>query len=650
MTSHLIADLSKPARWVTLAVVLAGAALLFQSWEPHLSRAQPAPFFSIPIRWCAVQGAPADTTPGNVNEPDTDNVLWRRHERTSEATYIPQAGVTLRSSLANIVVAQNLNFPVIADPDLTVGQPGDILSPVIDATEWNTIYNACVTAWQNVLGIGDIGIVAINARKIVDVTGGEAAFAMGWLAGRRVLLEDNAWSLPTSAIRTSIVADAVDKTLGHEVGHTLPTPTIPVGSSFGGLRHTCLNTNMMRQGRQDTDGDNRLDNFRLSTSIGQGNLCAQVVDQIAEIRGAAPMVPGCMITGTNTPCSSISDVRTDAVADVGDPFLDISMLFVTLPDPGTKTEFAHELFGPISSAAFGTFSGLEYFVLADLDNDASTGGAPASLGIPTTFEGAELVTRVTVVFLPTPLLLTVPTVWKFEGGGFVQVSDPSISSRIDERVAVIHDSEETIESHTSDAVVIEMSNDIRGPADTFPRVQAITRGLPVLDDPQVIDYLLDEGPADAGVQFNLQSPTFPICTVMPDPAPAGGSAIVEGNGLLPNAGVHVLFGPDEVADGSTDVDGAFAIGFDVPANASAGPHLVTVGNVGTALTADCIVQVPALGGGGIAEAIVLGSDSAADKPGSSSARDYTAPIAAAVVAGAFALAAGGWYARRRWLR
>jgi len=41
------------------------------------------------------------------------------------------------------------------------------------------------------------------------------------------------------------------------------------------------------------------------------------------------------------------------------------------------------------------------------------------------------------------------------------------------------------------------------------------------------------------------------------------------------------------------------------------------------------------------------SESPADASGSSSARDYTAPIAAAVAAGAIALAVGGWYARRR---
>ncbi len=58
---------------------------------------------------------------------------------------------------------------------------------------------------------------------------------------------------------------------------------------------------------------------------------------------------------------------------------------------------------------------------------------------------------------------------------------------------------------------------------------------------------------------------------------------------------------------------------------------------------------PPHSGGGIAEPIVLGADSAAETPAPGSSRDYTAPIAAAVAA-ALAMTAGGWYVRRRWLR
>src|SRR5438093_5828739 len=63
----------------------------------------------VPIRWCVIGndangnghwdpgevGTPAFTNPGGVlngqgmPEPDTDNVLWRRHERASDNIWIP---------------------------------------------------------------------------------------------------------------------------------------------------------------------------------------------------------------------------------------------------------------------------------------------------------------------------------------------------------------------------------------------------------------------------------------------------------------------------------------------------------------------------------------------------------------------------------
>jgi hypothetical protein len=53
--------------------------------------------------------------------------------------------------------------------------------------------------------------------------------------------------------------------------------------------------------------------------------------------------------------------------------------------------------------------------------------------------------------------------------------------------------------------------------------------------------------------------------------------------------------------------------------------------------------------GGIVELVAAGDDPA-NASGSSSARDYAARLAALAVGAVVALGAGGWYARRRWLR
>jgi hypothetical protein len=57
------------------------------------------------------------------------------------------------------------------------------------------------------------------------------------------------------------------------------------------------------------------------------------------------------------------------------------------------------------------------------------------------------------------------------------------------------------------------------------------------------------------------------------------------SGLNPDAGIHVVLGDQEVAKGTTDSKGEAEVEFQVPSQT--GRRLVTVGNDGTALTADC---------------------------------------------------------------
>lgn len=554
--------------------------------------------FSVPVRWCVVAddangngvfdagegGPPAFTNPGNVGEPDTDNVLWRRHERATDNIYLPQANVTLRSALYNIVEDATLRFPIIPDQDLSAGQAGDVIDKSIDADEWNATYNACVQAWRDDHGVEDIGIVAVVARKIVDTAGvPTGVFGWGPFAMRRLLVEDNAFSLPGSSLTDSAVLDPVDKLVGHEVGHTL-ADLRHVASTAGGGQ----DDNLMRQGRQDLDGDSLLDNFQLSSSV--TDVTGATVDQITAIRTAAQAAPGCKIAGTNTDCSSMGDVRADAVKDVADRVVDISMLFVT--EAAGMTKFAHELFGIFTDASFERFVSLEYFVLVDLDNDASTGGAPAVLGIPTTFTGAELVTRVQVFpfIIESPAhVVTVPKIWEFQAGSFVEVADPSIRARVDETVSPIHNGGAAIEVHTSDAVVIEFSNAIRGPVSLPFRLQALAVGTPAKGNP-VVDRL-DDAPPELGRLFRLRSPTFPVVSVAPDPVAAGGLARAQATGLLPNAPVHLVLGDQEVAVGIADAAGATTLDFMIPVDARPGRRLVTVGTVGTGLTADGVVEV-----------------------------------------------------------
>ena len=70
----------------------------------------------VPLRWCAVEGSPAVVNPGSVGEPDTDNVLWRRHERVTDKVYFANGlEISFRSAMTADVF-ERASFPVIPDP------------------------------------------------------------------------------------------------------------------------------------------------------------------------------------------------------------------------------------------------------------------------------------------------------------------------------------------------------------------------------------------------------------------------------------------------------------------------------------------------------------------------------------------------------
>ena len=90
---------------------------------------------------------------------------------------------------------------------------------------------------------------------------------------------------------------------------------------------------------------------------------------------------------------------------------------------------------------------------------------------------------------------------------------------------------------------------------------------------------------------------------------------------------------------TTPVTGSNRLRFDV--NETTGSH-----GFGLDYCATVTYRLASVGG----TVELLGQSESPGDASESSARDYTAPLAAAVAAGALVLAAGGWYARRRWMR
>jgi len=599
-----------------ISVLLAIASFFFTIFSPPTASAQT---FSVPIRWCVVaddangngrfdvgeQGAPAFTNPGNVGEIDTDNVLWRRHERPSDNIFIPEAQITFRSGIYNIVEDAILRFPIIPDPDPNptgdaFWQYGDITDPNDSGTELSASYNACVDAWRDQHGVEDIGVVVINANHVRELNG-DSGPGVAVRGGRRFVLRDNAYLLPGSPLFGTYESppditpgDHVDKHFGHEMGHAL-----------AGLRHTCSNQNLMTQRRYDPSGDDLVDNIHLSTNIAQvtnpgpnGRECAvptdptinpdpddttETVNQIQTLRDAAQAAPGCKIAGTDTDCTRFSDIRADRIKDAALSFTDLSTFTAT--NEREVVKLIHEPMGPLNRRHFRTRRDYyEYWTFIDHDQNAGTGGTAESLGVKIRFKGAELVTRVRVQ-LGRKEFSFEATVWRFTGGSFVEVKDRRIRAFA---FALITDSEKG-SAHLSDQITLEMPTRIFGTSVNDFKVQAaVVRHY--AKKRTVID-LLDEDEERPGRDFRWRSPKFPVCTVAPAFAPRGGGITVVSKGLLPNRPVHLIFGDRHIANGNAAADGSVTITTAVPADARDGQHLITVGTDTTALTADCVTTV-----------------------------------------------------------
>lgn len=590
--------------------------------EPATSRAQD---YSVPIRWCAVEGTSVVDNPGCVGADSTDHALWKRHERASEKIFIPQTGVTFRSALWNIVEDPTLNFPVIPDPypphpsgpcgnrnpgfcdnaDSVACNdnddcPDDVLGDIQQGDEAFDALNACHNEWKIEHGTDNIGITALVARKFLT-SNGDTVFAYAYAGLGAVFLTDNP-QLVCGSCNTcgEGCCDPSDAILGHELAHAMPTQAVmPSITQRSGLGHTCGNTNniMRPSPGMRTDLSTSIQHI-ITSSDGvdcNGNDTFEWIDQIAAIRAAAQEFPGCKLDGTNTNCSARSDVRIDALEDVSEDFIDIVRARITDRESSDSTEFVHELLGRFTAETFTEFSTLEYFFVLNLDDDPSTGGDPSELGLPSDCGGAELITRVEVRCSfgtpgdlcadPTypdqePLVSLTPTVWEFNGISFVEVGNPGIEARL---VKVFRTAGDL---RGPDLVLIEVPNDVRGPISDPFFVQAVSRGITVSGLSGPMD-VLQAGPC---LEFRHRFPTFPTCSVTPDPVPAGSTVTVDASGLLPDSAVHVVVGAEDVANGVTDASGDASIEFQIPGDVEPGKHLVTVGVDGTGLTADCVVE------------------------------------------------------------
>jgi hypothetical protein len=308
-------------------------------------------------------------------------------------------------------------FPVVEDPHPPEGGGpgalGDILDPIYDdGLELRRLHHSALVAWTEqhpaargpiVLNIGRFVDLAGNP---VDRQGGRTGAVVSRIlcdaplliaevqdSSALVVVEDNLFSLLTAS---------KDANLAHQLGHYL------------GLGHgNGLDDD--NNGQLDGICDLGEDPFFLPLSLMSpddfvGN------EGVTSTQTALARIKALRVPGIN---ETVAATRTDSIEEVSNPLVDMGSFSMAVnPCPG-KATLLHDMFTDESD------DGQRWLAFLDTDGLAGTGGAPADLGFPTSFQGAELVTRIENRLVGEFLQL-VPTVWRFESGLFVEVNDPSI--------------------------------------------------------------------------------------------------------------------------------------------------------------------------------------------------------------------------------
>jgi hypothetical protein len=528
----------------------------------------------VPASWCIVVGSPAQAAPNVAGDTATDDVIWRRHERPTDAIYINQAGITFRSAINNAWTV--LDFPQLTDADTAVATAGDVRGDT-PGTEFNALINACDTAY-NGIGRAGIGVTIVNAGLFHDAAGAYVGIG-GWAGCSQaagvcttpfnglVMVIDNHYLHPSVPVRTWPdgggpfgVTDSLDIVTGHELGHSLSLP------------HRAGATNLMNPGVADNNSDGDVDNIGLDAG------------EVTALRASALNVPGLEQDppGVIVPASVVAHRIPDEVRETKDlpAHLDLASVRVAFDEGKQEVSLTSQLFGPLPKET----AGLRYGFLIDTDG-AKTGASPeqlAKLGLADMrFEGADLVAMAEVRGQTVA-----GRVWSVRGG---TVTELSAGFRFELQSMVLYPLWITPPPRgaRTDGVAIHnligltLSNRLTGvKMGGSVRVQAVTgdRRKPVTD------YLAE------GRKFTLERPSFPHCFPAGDVRP-GETVAVRLEGLKPEAVIHGLLGPRLIFRGETDAAGGGTIKLEIPKDATYGLHLVTVGHDKTALTADCVVNV-----------------------------------------------------------
>jgi hypothetical protein len=560
----------------------------------------------VPISWTAIEGSPAEANPNVGDDMTTDAVLWRRHERPTDIIYAPQADISFRSAVNNIWDNSSLSFPIIADQDDSVGNPGDVVvnfdsngDLIFDGEFADTLLTA-YEAWEDIdpmMNSQVYGIVAVNANRIIDnlpdfdVGGVGGGFSQDEISFRYAMVIDNTYLYPGTGNDTLPFHDPKDLLTGHEFGHALNLPHVEN-----------VNNLMNGSGLQDNNGDGDFDNVQLNSS--QINTVRDKGKNLGEQDPPNIYVPSPLVTQASV------DRSPDTAVTMLGRHEDLKMTFVELDRDTNKLRVSQMLGGLISNVP-SLGAPYEFWTYLNTDDNTVTGASGpqlAAIGAPEPFLGGELMMRVKV---DTELVddggeLELQPVlegdaWQMVGGSLVPVPAGGVTAKLPQLMARLSflqpGSPTPPDSPILEAVMLEIDNSLLvDPLDIdqfYDFESLIARPGTPSSSAEITDRLAG---TDIGRRSLLQEASFAHAfnqdeDLFPHGVPIGETIDILVEGLLPNSPYHGILGLFNIDPGVTDADGSAHFELTIPAGLSPGPHLLTVGIDGTALTADMLIDV-----------------------------------------------------------
>jgi hypothetical protein len=497
--------------------------------------------------------------------------------------------------MSDLALSAGVSFPIIDDPVPPaaggIGQEGDIEVPYYayeteKAAEMQAAIEACRQAWDQIeqtLGTNIEGVIAVNVRGLM-FGGGITEHPLGLAMHVLDPAEGTApCTQPGSVLSNDgsvlvtdrdIVAgpslppvDPHDRLVAHELGHVLF-----LGHGNG----------------RDDDGNGQFDQFcdpqedplaaPFTIMHPERPLTTEVITQAqrATARPIAAVTTGAQRFNSPGVSVVVSDDRADTLGDAPDPAIDLTHAGISRNSPQHSVVVSHSVRGLLGNSP-GAPADRRFVMFLDTDGSAATGGSPALLGYTTTFSGAELVTAVTVTQSASG-----PTasgrVWQFSDGQFTEVDGIGIAASVETRMVT----NEVDRFPVSDTVLLRMSDQIASNWPAAPRFQALALEVGGTS----ADQVPDGAPGSASV-LRLTPPRFPECSVTPSQPNPGDLVTLVATGLVADAPAAVFRGERAVATARTDGNGRGVFSFSVPAAAAGGTHPLTVGVIGSALTAHC---------------------------------------------------------------